>query len=93
MPVMKLEPNAYGLYDMHGNAFEWCRDFYDRNAYREISDTDPYYQGSSKTKVVRGGSYDSTAANLRSANRTSLPFAQRELLGSVGFRVLLEIKQ
>lgn len=93
--VMQLKPNAFGLYDMHGNAYEWCRDFYDKKAYSITKDVDPYFGEESdqknKTKVIRGGDFSSTPANLRSANRNSLAFAQRELLKTVGFRVIIEI--
>lgn len=96
--VMQLKPNAFGLYDMHGNAFEMCRDFYHNKAYSITNQTDPYYDAESdqvnkKVKVIRGGDFDSTPANLRSANRVSRAHAQRELLKTVGFRVLMEINQ
>jgi formylglycine-generating enzyme required for sulfatase activity len=95
--VMQLKPNAYGLYDMHGNAYEWCKDYYDKSAYGETKLQDPYFGDESdqkgKTKVIRGGDYTCTPANLRSANRSSLSFDRRELLKTVGFRVLIEINQ
>ena len=91
--VMLLKPNAYGAYDMHGNAFEWCRDYYHKKAFKKVDTTDPWYKDRSKTKVIRGGSVESTPANLRSGNRNNKPFIQRELLRKVGFRVLWEIKK
>jgi serine/threonine protein kinase/formylglycine-generating enzyme required for sulfatase activity len=93
--VMQLKPNAFGLHDMHGNAYEWCRDYYEKKAYSVTKAIDPYYGEESdqrnKTKVIRGGDFTSTPANLRSANRNSLAYAQRELLKTVGFRVIIEI--
>lgn len=95
--VCQLKPNAYGLYDMHGNAYEWCRDFYEKKAYSETKAIDPYYgeeaEQKNKTKVIRGGDYTSTPANLRSANRNSRAFDRRELLETVGFRVIIEVNQ
>jgi hypothetical protein len=54
MPVKQHKPNFFGLYDMHGNVWEWCRDYYDNEK---------------KYRVLRGGSWDNQAEGLRSSYR------------------------
>ena len=66
------EPNALGLYDMHGNVAEWVIDRYDQNGYPHHTDmvTDPFQLGEELyPRVVRGGSYKDKPARLRSAAR------------------------
>jgi len=66
------EPNALGLYDMHGNVAEWVIDRYDRNGYPHHNDmvTDPFQLGEELyPQVVRGGSYKDEPARVRSAAR------------------------
>lgn len=68
-PVAKKQPNAWGLYDMHGNVGEWCQDWYKKTV---LSDpvTDPTGPSSGSQRVVRGGAWQTTAKNCRSASRT-----------------------
>lgn len=67
--VAQKLPNAWGLYDMHGNVFEWCQDWYDENYYSNSSITDPTGPASGDSRVTRGGScYDGVYEN-RSAYR------------------------
>jgi len=66
-PVGQKLPNAWGFYDMHGNVEEWCSTT-DYN-YPRKPETDPFVDGSSLYRVVRGGSWDSIAADCRSAYR------------------------
>ena len=66
------EPNALGLFDMHGNVAEWVIDRYDRNGYPHHNDmvTDPFQLGEELyPQVVRGGSYKDEPARVRSAAR------------------------
>lgn len=65
-PVGGLEPNAWGLFDMHGNAWEFCNDWY--GAYT-AEPNDPVGPVIGETRVIRGGSYYSLARGCRSANR------------------------
>lgn len=63
----KYPPNAWGVFDMHGNMFEWCQDWYGK--YPENSVIDPKGPSSGEYRVVRGGSMDSRIEACRSANR------------------------
>ena len=56
-PVGLFAPNGYGLYDMIGNVWEWCWDFYDQSYYAASPPLDPKGPGSSSDKIVRGGSW------------------------------------
>ena len=69
-PVGEKKPNAWGLYDMYGNVFEWCRDWYDWDYYRKSPADDPMgpTTGCSR-RVLRGGSVITETESCRSASR------------------------
>jgi formylglycine-generating enzyme required for sulfatase activity len=70
--VGSFRPNAFGLHDMAGNIWEWCRDYFDPNAYKQpIVDREGTHQGRAMSvRVNRGGSYFSPAIVARSACRS-----------------------
>jgi formylglycine-generating enzyme required for sulfatase activity len=61
--------NRFGLYDMHGNVWEWCADWYGRDYYRKSAPQDPPGPERGTLRVLRGGAFFSTAQDCRSARR------------------------
>ncbi|MCY3017670.1 MAG: SUMF1/EgtB/PvdO family nonheme iron enzyme [Planctomycetota bacterium] len=84
-PVGSLKPNAWGLYDMHGNAYEWCEDWY--GDYPERAATDPKGTAEGDGRVTRGGSWFHPPRSCRSADRNRCP--PREPHDDQGFRVVV----
>jgi formylglycine-generating enzyme required for sulfatase activity len=68
-PVGRKKPNAWGLYDMHGNVAEWCQDVYDPGYYAASPEKDPRGPESGNDYVLRGGSWKSAADAVRSSSR------------------------
>jgi len=66
-PVGSKTPNDWGLYDMHGNVWEWCRDWY--GAYPDVPMVDPVGPDSGSNRVLRGGAWFNGAGYCRSAYR------------------------
>ena len=85
-PVGQKQPNAWGLYDMHGNVWEWVWDWYDKNYYKYSRAEDPLGPDSGGYRVLRGGSWDYVARDCRSANRLRYWPGNR---GNFGLRLAL----
>jgi len=68
-PVGQKLPNPWGLYDIYGNVAEWCNDHYQPDYYRASAAGNPRGPGSGKTRVLRGGSWDSVAGQCTSSYR------------------------
>jgi formylglycine-generating enzyme required for sulfatase activity len=85
-PVGRLQPKAWGLFDVHGNVWEWCRDRHNGQHYGPSRAIDPAGPATGSRRVIRGGSWFNGAGQCRSASRyDDLPHIE---FHNLGFRVL-----
>jgi formylglycine-generating enzyme required for sulfatase activity len=87
--VGSYPPNDFGLFDMHGNVWEWCSDWYAEDYYGHSPAEDPQGPESGQQRVLRGGCWSSSAANCRSAYRGRSEPGNH--VYRFGMRVLLEV--
>jgi formylglycine-generating enzyme required for sulfatase activity len=88
-PVGTFPPNAFGLYDMHGNLWEWCLDHWHDNYDGAPTDGSAWVDRRHDINIVRGGSWYDDPRNCRSATRGSYYPVNR--IDYIGFRVICEI--
>jgi formylglycine-generating enzyme required for sulfatase activity len=84
-PVGKKPPNRWGLFDMHGNVWEWCSDRYNEDYYKKSPPSDPKGPAMGGDRVFRGGAWAGGPSQLRSARRNDGGPSCR--LSYLGFRV------
>jgi len=84
--VGQKRSNGFGLYDMHGNAWEWCNDWYDDDYYALSPMLDPEGPGIGRMRVKRGGGWRNLATDCRSSNRGGMLPTNGS--ATVGFRVV-----
>ena len=86
IPVGSYKPNAFGLYDMHGNVFEWCIDGFDPDFYSraDAGRRDPVADSSTGFRMTRGGGWNADWRFCRSAGRFECPATNAS--DSLGFR-------
>ncbi len=85
--VASYEPNKFGLYDLAGNLWEWCHDWYSSDYYAHSPSSNPLGSNKGTYRVLRGGGWAAEPASLRSANRYRGAPNNRQ--NSFGFRVVL----
>jgi formylglycine-generating enzyme required for sulfatase activity len=87
--VGSFAPNLFGLYDLHGNVWEWCSDWFDAAYYQHAPRQDPPGPAEGVYRVLRGGSWRNQGVTCRAAYRNALAPNQRQPF--IGFRVAMTI--
>jgi formylglycine-generating enzyme required for sulfatase activity len=87
-PVGLKKANPFNLYDMYGNAWEWCNDWFGADYYSVSPSTDPAGPATGQERVLRGGSYANSDYYAQSGVRSKIAPATAN--GTIGFRVVLQ---
>jgi formylglycine-generating enzyme required for sulfatase activity len=87
--VGSYDPNPWGLYDMHGNVWQWCGDWYGKFYYKTSPKQDPQGESAGTDRVLRGGGWGNAAQNCRAAARTYETPDTR--CGMFGFRAVVRM--
>jgi len=88
-PVGSYKPNAYGLYDLQGNVWEWTLDCWHNSYQGAPSKGKAWIEKNCGRRVVRGGSYQQVANSARSSNRESMPIQTKS--NQLGFRIIQKL--
>jgi formylglycine-generating enzyme required for sulfatase activity len=86
-PVGQKQPNTFGLYDMHGNVFQWCQDWWEDNYYGKSPSIDPEGPAQGEDRLLRGGCWCTDSSSCRSAYRSRYGPGYR--CHYIGFRVVV----
>ena len=89
-PVGSFVPNSFGLYDISGNAWEWCEDYFDPEYYSRSPKTNPVNDVASDRRVMRGNSWDGRPGMMRCSRRTS--DVQSNCYADIGFRCVMDVE-
>jgi formylglycine-generating enzyme required for sulfatase activity len=88
-PVGKKRPNTWGFYDMHGNVYEWCSDWFDKYPISAV--IDPVGPSYGTKRAIRGGCFSNSASDCRASNRFRMPPSFS--FPNLGFRVSMTISK
>lgn len=86
-PVGSFKPNAFGLYDMLGNVWQWVEDIYNSAAYTKLPKENPVYEGAGEYRVVRGGGWSNGPLGVRLSHR--VPLTPEFGHHALGFRLVM----